>query len=59
MIIIFVKVEGSNEVVVSEPLKLHPTLMPEAPQITVILAGLEERRDIEKVICGLINRRDR
>ncbi len=43
----------------SDALKIRPTMTPDPPQISVTVIGLEERRQIEKVTCDLINKRDR
>ena len=57
--LVFVQVHGTNDIVKSEVLKIKPTLTPDAPHIAVTVIGLEERRQVEKVTCDLINKRDR
>ena len=43
----------------SETMRMQPALCPDPPQVTVTLVGLEERRQIEKFTCDLVNKRDR
>ena len=50
---------GTEIVVRSEPLHVKPSVCPNAPDVTVLVVGLEERRRVEKVICDLANKRDR
>jgi len=54
-----VQIHGCSDVVKSDALHIQPSIMPDPPQITVTVIGLEERRQIEKVTCDLINSRDR
>ena len=53
------QIHGSNDVIKSEALRIRPEINPDPPQITVTVIGLEERRQIEKITCDLINKRDR
>ena len=50
---------GTTDVVKSDVLKIAPAILPDPPHITVTVIGIEERRQIEKVTCDLINRRDK
>lgn len=50
---------GSGNVIRSEVMHMQPAVSPDPPQITVTLVGLEERRQIEKFTCDLVNKRDR
>ena len=50
---------GCSDVVKSDVIKICPAILPDPPHITVTVIGIEERRQIEKVTCDLINKRDR
>ncbi|GFR62047.1 fibronectin, partial [Elysia marginata] len=50
---------GTDSVIRSESMRMQPALCPDPPQVTVTLVGLEERRQIEKFTCDLVNKRDR
>ena len=50
---------GSTDVVKSDVVKITPAIVPDPPHITVKVIGIEERRQIEKVTCDLINKRDK
>ncbi|XP_012935394.1 uncharacterized protein LOC101845075 isoform X2 [Aplysia californica] len=50
---------GTDTVIRSEVMRMQPALSPDPPQTTVTLVGLEERRQIEKFTCDLVNKRDR
>ena len=54
-----IQIHGSNEIVKSDFIQIKPSVTPDPPQITVTVIGLEDRRQIEKVTCDLINSRDR
>ncbi|CAG5124811.1 unnamed protein product [Candidula unifasciata] len=54
-----VYVYGSDSVIRSEVMSMQPALSPDPPQITVTLVGLEDRRQVEKFTCDLVNKRDR
>ncbi|CAD5112727.1 DgyrCDS1945 [Dimorphilus gyrociliatus] len=54
-----VHVHGTQEVVRSDTLRIVPTISPDPPNVSVNVVGLEERRQVEKVTCDLINKRDR
>jgi len=54
-----VKVYGSMELVKSDWLELQTAASADAPTITVSVIGLDERRQLERNICDLINKRDR
>jgi len=55
----YVKVHGSMEVVKSDWLEIQATVCADAPEISVAVIGLDERRQLERNICDLINKRDR
>ncbi|XP_046358181.2 uncharacterized protein LOC124136325 [Haliotis rufescens] len=50
---------GTSDVVRSEMIRMQPALSPDPPVISSTIAGLEERRQIEKITCDLVNKRDR
>ncbi|ESO91438.1 hypothetical protein LOTGIDRAFT_153880 [Lottia gigantea] len=50
---------GTGDVVRSDTIRMQPSLSPDAPQIAVTMVGLEERRQLEKLTCDLVNKRDR
>lgn len=50
---------GTSEIMCTEPIRLQPALSPDPPRIMVTVVGLDERRQIEKVTCNLVNIRDR
>ncbi|KAK6994911.1 fibronectin, partial [Biomphalaria glabrata] len=50
---------GTDTVIKTEPFPMQPALSPDPPNISVALVGLEERRQIEKFTCDLVNKRDR
>ncbi|XP_067685414.1 uncharacterized protein [Haliotis asinina] len=50
---------GTSDVVRSDMIRMQPALSPDPPVISSTIAGLEERRQIEKVTCDLVNKRDR
>ena len=50
---------GTGEIVRSDPIRMHPSVCPDPPQISVTVVGLEERRQLEKLTCDLANKRDR
>ncbi|XP_023933288.1 uncharacterized protein LOC106180596 isoform X1 [Lingula anatina] len=52
-------VYNSNTVFRADPIRVQPRIAPDPPQITVTVAGLEERRQIERVTCELLNKRDK
>ena len=56
---VFLQLHNTTDVVKSDPIRIRPTLTPDPPQIQVQVIGLEERRQIEKVTCDLVNKRDR
>jgi len=47
------------EVVKSDWLEIQATVCADAPEISVAVIGLDERRQLERNICDLINKRDR
>ena len=53
------KVHGSMELVKSEWLEIQSTLRADPPVISIDVIGLDERRQLERNICDLINKRDR
>ena len=59
IIFFLLQLHTTNEVIKSDILKIRPTITPDPPQINVTVIGLEERRQIEKVTCDLVNQRDR
>ena len=52
------QVHGTNDVIKSDVIRVNPHIVPDAPNISVSVIGLEDRLNIEKVTCDLINRRD-
>ncbi|XP_041347758.1 uncharacterized protein LOC121367568 [Gigantopelta aegis] len=50
---------GTSDVVRSDMIRMQPALSPDPPHITATIVGLEERRQIEKFTCDLVNKRDR
>ena len=52
------QVHGTNDVIKSDVIRVNPHIVPDAPNISVSVIGLEDRLKIEKVTCDLINRRD-
>lgn len=50
---------GTSEIICTEAIKLQPSVSPDPPRIMVTVVGLDERRQIEKVTCDLVNIRDR
>ena len=54
-----VKVHGSSELVKSDWLEVQSTVYAEPPEISVTVLGLDERRQLERNICDLVNKRDR
>jgi len=54
-----VKVYGSMELVKSDWLELQTVASADPPTIAVAVIGLDERRQLERNVCDLINKRDR
>jgi len=50
---------GTSEVVCSDYIRLQPAPAPDAPKIAATVVGFDERRQIEKITCDLVNKRDR
>ncbi|KAK3579080.1 hypothetical protein CHS0354_029940 [Potamilus streckersoni] len=50
---------GTSEVTCSDPISLQPAPAPDPPRVTATVVGLEERRQLEKITCDLVNKRDR
>ncbi|KAL3853216.1 hypothetical protein ACJMK2_016773 [Sinanodonta woodiana] len=50
---------GTSEVICSDPISLQPAPAPDPPRVTATVVGLEERRQLEKITCDLVNKRDR
>lgn len=57
--VVLLKVYGSMELVKSDWLELQSTICADPPEISVAVVGLDERRQLERNICDLINKRDR
>jgi len=47
------------ELVKSDWLEIQSSLCADPPEISVAVVGLDERRQLERNICDLINKRDR
>ena len=45
--------------VCSDYIRLQPAPAPDAPKIAATVVGFDERRQIEKITCDLVNKRDR
>ena len=43
----------------SDALHIRPIVQPDAPEISCVIYGLDERRELEQQSCDLINARDR
>ncbi|XP_052779768.1 uncharacterized protein LOC128217013 isoform X4 [Mya arenaria] len=50
---------GTSEIVNSDYIRLQPAPAPDAPKIAATVVGFDERRQIEKITCDLVNKRDR
>ncbi|XP_059161356.1 uncharacterized protein LOC131944640 isoform X2 [Physella acuta] len=50
---------GTDTVIRSESLSMQPAVSPDPPRITLTVVGLDDRRQIEKFTCDLVNKRDR
>ena len=47
------------ELVKSDWLELQSTVCADPPTISIVVVGLDERRQLERNVCDLINKRDR
>ena len=56
--LIYEQLIGTMDAVRSDYIRFKPQILPDAPHITITVVGLEERRQIEKVTCDLLNKRD-
>ncbi|KAL5013163.1 hypothetical protein ScPMuIL_007433 [Solemya velum] len=50
---------GTSDVVMSDPIVVQPAPAPDPPHISVTVVGHEERRQLQKLTCDLVNKRDR
>ncbi|XP_033744669.1 uncharacterized protein LOC117330483 isoform X1 [Pecten maximus] len=58
-ILLEVHLYGTNDVIRSDILRVQPAPAPDPPRVTVTVVGLDERRQLEKITCDLVNKRDR
>jgi len=59
LLFVYLQLYGTSEVVCSDYVRLQPSPAPDAPRIAATVVGFDERRQIEKITCDLVNKRDR
>lgn len=59
IVIFFLQLYNTGDVLCSEPLHVAPAPAPDPPLVTVTVVGLDERRALERLTSDLVNKRDR